>query len=49
MINILDLTKEELKQWMVENDESKFRGEQVIGWIYKKVFNFDDMKNIPSS
>ena len=34
---------------MVENDESKFRGEQVIGWIYKKVFNFDDMKNIPSS
>ena len=49
MINILDLTKEEIKQWMVENGESKFRGEQVVSWIYKKVFEFDNMKNIPAS
>lgn len=47
MINILDYTLEELKVWMKENGESVFRGKQVFDWIYKGIYNFDDMKNLP--
>lgn len=47
MVNILDFTLEELKNWMKENGESVFRGKQVFDWIYKGVYNFDDMKNLP--
>ncbi|MCY6484000.1 23S rRNA (adenine(2503)-C(2))-methyltransferase RlmN [Clostridium aestuarii] len=50
MKNILDFNLDELKKWMDENSESKFRGKQVFDWIYKKgIFAFDDMKNIPKS
>lgn len=47
MKNILDFDLEELKQWMLENGENKFRAKQVFEWIYKKaVFDFDKMSNI---
>lgn len=49
MINILDYSLEELKKWMAENGEKPFRAKQVMGWIYKKIYNFDDMNNIPKS
>lgn len=49
MKNILDYTLEELSMWMKENGESAFRAKQVISWIYKEVWDFNDMKNIPSS
>lgn len=49
MYNILDFTLEELQNWMKENGESAFRAKQVFSWIYKEVWNFDDMKNIPGS
>lgn len=49
MINILDLTLEELCEWMKSNGESSFRGTQVNDWIYKKVYDFDDMKNLSKS
>lgn len=49
MYNILDFTLEELQNWMKENGESAFRAKQVFSWIYKDVWNFDDMKNIPTS
>lgn len=49
MNNILDFSLEDLNKWMVENNESKFRSKQVFSWIYKEVWNFDDMKNIPGS
>ncbi|PRR78977.1 putative dual-specificity RNA methyltransferase RlmN [Clostridium liquoris] len=49
MINILDFNLEELKNWMKENGESVFRGKQVFDWIYKGIYNFDDMKNLPIS
>lgn len=48
-MNILDYTLEELQQWMKENGESAFRAKQVMDWIYKNVFDFDDMKNLPKS
>ncbi|WP_027623412.1 23S rRNA (adenine(2503)-C(2))-methyltransferase RlmN [Clostridium lundense] len=47
MKNILDYTLEELKFWMKENGESVFRSKQVFDWIYKGIYNFDDMKNLP--
>ena len=49
MYNILDFTLEELQNWMKENGESAFRAKQVFSWIYKNIWNFDDMKNIPVS
>ena len=49
MKNLLDYTLEELQQWMKANGESPFRAKQVYSWIYKEVWNFEEMKNIPSS
>ena len=49
MDNLLDYTLEELKVWMKENDESAFRGKQILSWIYKSINQFDDMKNIPKA
>ncbi|MBU3110720.1 23S rRNA (adenine(2503)-C(2))-methyltransferase RlmN [Clostridium lacusfryxellense] len=47
MINILDLNLLELKKWMKINGESEFRAKQVFDWIYKDVWDFEDMNNIP--
>ena len=49
MDNLLNYTLEELKVWMKENDESAFRGKQILSWIYKGINKFDDMRNIPKS
>lgn len=49
MINLLDYDLCDLKNWMGENAESSFRAKQVFDWIYKGVWEFDNMKNIPSS
>ncbi|QBD84787.1 23S rRNA (adenine(2503)-C(2))-methyltransferase RlmN [Clostridium tetani] len=47
MINLLDLSLEDLKKWMIENKEKEFRAKQVLDWVYKGVYNFEAMKNIP--
>lgn len=47
MLNILDLSLQELKEWMKENSESQFRAKQVYDWIYKNNWDFNDMNNIP--
>jgi 23S rRNA (adenine2503-C2)-methyltransferase len=49
MNNILDLNLLELKQWMKLQGESEFRAKQVMDFLYKEVWNFDDIKNIPAS
>ena len=49
MINILDLNLNELKQWMKSQGESEFRAKQVMDFIYKDVWNFDNMSNLPAS
>lgn len=49
MENILDLSLDELKSWMELHGEKAFRAKQVNDWVYKGVFNFPDMKNIPKS
>lgn len=47
MENILDLSLDELKNWMETHGEKSFRAAQVNDWIYKGIFDFYDMKNIP--
>jgi 23S rRNA (adenine2503-C2)-methyltransferase len=49
VINILDLNLVELKQWMKSNGESEFRAKQVWDWIYKGIFKFENMNNIPQT
>ncbi|MBU3189203.1 23S rRNA (adenine(2503)-C(2))-methyltransferase RlmN [Clostridium bowmanii] len=49
MINILDLNLVELKQWMKSNGESEFRAKQVSDWIYKDIWKFENMNNIPQT
>ena len=41
---------EELEQFMLANDQSKFRAKQVYNWVYlKSVKTFDDMTDLPLS
>jgi len=49
MENILDYSMEELSNWMIKNNESKFRGKQIISWLYKETWDFSQMGNIPKS
>ncbi|MBC8062606.1 MAG: 23S rRNA (adenine(2503)-C(2))-methyltransferase RlmN [Clostridiaceae bacterium] len=49
MNNILDFNLLELKIWMKEQGESEFRAKQVMDFLYKEVWDFDAIKNIPSS
>ena len=49
MINVLDYNLLKLRKWMKENNESEFRAKQVFDWIYKGVFQFQFMKNIPQT
>jgi 23S rRNA (adenine2503-C2)-methyltransferase len=49
MINILDLNIVELKEWMKNSGESQFRAKQILDWIYKGIWNFEDMSNISES
>ncbi len=49
MENILDYNLQELKNWMKLQGESEFRAKQVVEFIYKDVFEFDNMRNLPGT
>ncbi len=49
MINLLDMTCEELTSYIVSLNEPKFRGKQIYSWLYKGISSFEDMLNIPKS
>lgn len=50
MDNILDLSLDNLKQWMKDNGESEFRANQVFHWIYKNnKWDFKNMNNLPEN
>nr|WP_314276839.1 23S rRNA (adenine(2503)-C(2))-methyltransferase RlmN [uncultured Peptostreptococcus sp.] len=42
-----NLTEDELKDFLIDLDEKKFRGSQVYSWIYRNIKSFDEMNNIP--
>jgi len=48
--SIYGLTYEQLKDWLVEHGEKRFRADQVWNWLYKKrVGSFSEMKNVNKS
>ena len=48
--SIYGLTKESLSLWMTEQEEKKFRTNQVWEWLYeKRVATFEEMTNLPKS
>ena len=45
--DIRALTKEQLRDFFVENGDKAFRGNQVYEWLWNKgAHQFDDMSNI---
>lgn len=46
MINLKDLTFEELKAFFVENGEKPFRATQIFSWLHKGITGFDEMTDI---
>jgi 23S rRNA (adenine2503-C2)-methyltransferase len=45
--SIYSLQLHELKEWLTNNGEKPFRGEQIFDWLYKKrVSSFEDMNNL---
>ncbi len=45
--DIRALSKEELRNFFIENGDKSFRGNQVYEWLWhKSAYNFDDMTNI---
>ena len=47
MLNIYDLSKEELENYFESIGDKKFRAVQILEWLYrKKVTSFDEMTNL---
>lgn len=46
MKNLLDISLEELKQFLKENQEKPFRATQVFDYLKNGIFDFSGMKNI---
>lgn len=47
IVNLKDLSQDELRDFIVEMGFPKFRADQLFGWIYKGVYKFEEMKNLP--
>lgn len=48
MVNLKDLTFEELEEFIVNLGEKKFRAKQIFKWLHLPVESFDEMTNISS-
>lgn len=47
MERLKNFSLDQIRQWVVEQGEPKFRAEQIIKWLYqKRVSSFDEMKNV---
>lgn len=49
MINLLDMTEEEISELCVGLGEKKYRGAQIFKWLYRGAENISDMTNLPVS
>ena len=45
---LLDLTQDELKQFLLSKGQPAFRAKQLFGWLHKGV-SFADMRNLPGT
>ncbi len=46
-MNLGDLTKEQLKEYIVKSSESAFRAQQIFKWVHSGIESTDEMTNIP--
>lgn len=49
MVNLKDLTFDELQNFIKEEGEPTFRAKQIYAWLYKGIENFEEMTNISKS
>ncbi|GIW47995.1 MAG: dual-specificity RNA methyltransferase RlmN [Deltaproteobacteria bacterium] len=50
MVNLKDLSPEELEHFVVSLGERSYRARQIGAWIYKRrVYSFDEMTDLPKS
>jgi 23S rRNA (adenine2503-C2)-methyltransferase len=48
--HLLDLSPDQLRQWLVEHDQKPFRAGQIIHWVFhRRVMDFDQMSDLPKS
>ncbi len=46
--HLLDMTPEELSQWLVSHDQKPFRAAQIMQWVYqRRVTEFQQMSDLP--
>jgi 23S rRNA (adenine2503-C2)-methyltransferase len=46
--HLLDITRQELKQWLTEQDQPAFRAGQIVHWIFqRRVTDFSQMTDLP--
>ena len=46
MIDLKDLTFEELEEFLVGMGEKKFRAKQIFAWLHRGVTSFDEMTDL---
>ena len=46
MVNLLDLTPEELEQMLLEMGQQKFRAKQIFKWVNSGIRSIDEMTNL---
>lgn len=48
--HLLDMSPDELKDWLVEHGQQSFRAGQIIHWVFqRRVTEFDQMSDLPKS
>ncbi len=48
--HLLDLSAEEIGDWLAERGHPKFRGGQILHWVYqRRIRCFDEMSDLPKS
>ena len=48
--HLLDMSPEELQQWLVSHDQKPFRAGQIIHWVFhRRVSEFEQMSDLPKS
>lgn len=49
MIDLRNLTLDELQDFVEAMGQSKFRAKQIYNWIYKGTRSFREMRNLPEA
>lgn len=48
--HLLDLSQEDLKNWLVEHGQPGFRAKQIIHWVYqRRISDFREMSDLPKA